>query len=220
MSGYPQQQFPGSPMYPPAKPASGNPFAEQVNPYAAPQVAGYQPNMPGVGANPFAGLWRQGNMLVMHKMAPLPDICLKSNQPATRRLKRTLHWHHPAIFIAVLISALFYIILALILQKRAIVQMAMTEEWFARRRMRMLIAWGLGLFGILLGIGAGVLHETLGEATPLIIFLAFIVALGGLIYGLIACRMITPQRITDQYVWIKGVHPEFLNRLEVWMWNV
>ena len=43
MSGYPNSQFPASPQYPGVKPPAGNPFAEQVNPYAAPQVAGYQP---------------------------------------------------------------------------------------------------------------------------------------------------------------------------------
>jgi hypothetical protein len=219
MSGYPHQPNPwSSPQGMP--PAGGNPFAENVNPYAAPQVAGYQPKMPGVGADPFSGLWRQGNMLVMHKLAPLPDICLKSNQPATRRLKRTLHWHHPAIFIALLISPLIYIILALVLQKRAIIHMPMTDEWFARRRTRMLIAWGLALFSILLAVGAGVLAETIGDATPLIFISALVTGLGGLIFGLVSCRMISPQRITDEYVWINGVHPDFLNRLEVWMWNV
>jgi hypothetical protein len=87
-------QFPSQ--HPPGTFPAGNPFAEQVNPYAAPQAAGYQPNLPGVGNSPFAGLWRQGHVLVMHKAAPLPDICLLSNQPATRRLKRTMNWHHPA----------------------------------------------------------------------------------------------------------------------------
>jgi hypothetical protein len=219
MSGYPQQQYPVSQTWPPVKP-SGNPFADQVNPYAAPQVGGYQPHMPGVGAHPFAGLWRQGNLLVMHKMAPLPDICLKSNQPAQRRLKRSMHWHHPAIYIAVLISPLIYIILALCLQKTATIHIGLSDEWYVRRQMRMLIAWGTVLIGaILFGLAMLIGDQAEGVAVALGMS-AFLLPLGGLIYGLIACRLVTPQRITDQYVFIKGVHPDFLNRLEPWMWNV
>ena len=214
MSGHPFQQYPA------AQSPHGNPFAEQVNPYAAPQVAGYQPSMPGVGQNPFAGLWRQGTILVLHKMAPLPDICLLSNQPANRRLKRSMHWHHPAIYIALLISPIIYIILALILQKTATIHIGLTNEWYTRRRRRMLLAWSMALAGALLfGMGIAVGESSEGVAVAGVI-LGLLLALSGLIYGLIACRLVTPQRITDQYVFIKGVHPDFLNRLEPWMWNV
>ena len=220
MSGYPYQQFPGQQTYPPVKPPSGNPFAEQINPYAAPLVAGYQPNMSGVGQNPYAGLWRQGNVLVMHKMAPLPDICLKSNQPATRRLKRTMYWHHPAIYIALLISPLIYIILALCLQKNATIHIGLTDEWYARRRTRMLIAWSTLLIGAI-SLGIGLAFGEQSQIIALACTLGFIfLPMAGLIYGLFACRLISPERITDQYAFIKGVHPDFLNRLEPWMWNV
>ena len=225
MSGYPYQQFPAHQVpaqqtYPPAKPPSGNPFAEQVNPYATPQIAGYQPNMPGVGQNPYAGLWRRGNVLVMHKMAPLPDICLKSNQPAQRRLKRTMYWHHPAIYIAVLISPLIYIILALCLQKNATIHIGLTDEWYVRRRTRMLIAWSTVLIGgLLFALGIMIGDQSEGAAVGLVLS-GLLLPLAGLIYGLIACRLVSPERITDQYVFIKGVHPDFLNRLEPWMWNV
>lgn len=211
MSGYPQQQRP------PGQFPSGNPFAEQINPYAAPQVGGYQPSMPVVGNHPFAGLWRQGNLLVMHKLAPLPEICLLSNQPATRRLKRTMYWHHPAIYIA-MISPVIYIILALIFQKNATIEIALTEEWFARRRRRLFFAWGVGLLGLGLFTSAIALGNS--DLTPWALLFASVLSLAALIYGLIACRLITPQRITDQYVFVSGVHLEFLDRLEVWNWNV
>jgi hypothetical protein len=230
MSGYPPQQFPQQPFAQPmpgqqpypARPASGNPFAEQVvNPYAAPQIAGYQPNMPGVGQNQFAGLWRQGDVLVMHKLAPLPDICLKSNQPATRRLKRTMYWHNPLIYIILLISPLIYIIVALIMQKTATINIGLTEEWFARRRRRMLFAWSTVLLGAALFAGGIALaNNDADQAGVILVIAGLLIPLAGLIFGLVACRLVTPQRITDQYVFIKGVHRDFLNRLEPWMWNV
>src|SRR6476660_2337793 len=109
-----------------------NPFAEEVNPYASPREVGNYPQL-AIG-HPFAGLWRHGDMLVMHRLAPLPDICVKSNEPATRRLRRSLSWHHPAIFLLLLISPLIYIIVALILRKSATLYIPLTDEWFARRR--------------------------------------------------------------------------------------
>lgn len=53
MSGYPYQQ-PLS-QQPHSQPASGNPFAEQVNPYAAPQAMGFQPVMPAGPPSPVCG---------------------------------------------------------------------------------------------------------------------------------------------------------------------
>lgn len=223
MSTYPpQQQWPQQPYpqqaLPPAPPA-GNPFADQApNPYAAPQQAGYlQQPMP---MSPFAGLWRQGNVLVMHKLAPLPEICLLSNEKATRRLRRKMYWHHPAIYVVLLISPLIYIVVAAILQKNATLQIGLNEEWFARRRTRMLIAWGIALLGLALFVGGIAFSDSLGDATALVIVAAIVLFFGGLIFGLIACRLVTPSRITDEYVWVNGVHPDFLNRLEHWPYHI
>ena len=49
-------------------------------------------------------LYRQGNLLVFQKYAPLPNICLKSNQPATGQLKRSLSWHPPGAWFALLLG--------------------------------------------------------------------------------------------------------------------
>jgi hypothetical protein len=206
-----------------AQPASqgANPFAEVVvNPYAAPQVPqGYTPHTPT--GPPFAGLWRQGKLLVMHKLAPLPDICLKSNLPATGRLKRKLQWHHPAISITILAGLLVYVILALILTKRATIQIALTEEWFAIRRRRILFAWGIVLVSILMLI-AGIAFVDQGDATvpAIAMLLAGVLFVGGLLYGQYAPSLVSPKRMTDDYIWLKGVHPDFLDRLEVWQWQI
>lgn len=82
-----------------------SPYAAQPNPYAAPrEPTEFDPQV--LAAAPFAGLWRQGNLLVMHKAAPFPNICLKSNLPATHRLTRNLSWHHPALVLLVLAGVL------------------------------------------------------------------------------------------------------------------
>ena len=221
MSGYshfPQGSQPND--HPFGKPVSSNPFADQINPYAAPQMgAGYQ--APNVSQHAFAGLWRQGNLLVMHKSAPIPDVCWLSNQPSRRRLKRTLHWHQPAIYIILLISPLIYIIVALIMQQKATIQLPLSEEWYARRRTRMLIAWAISLLlGPAMFVGGLLIGDAMKEAAVVLVMGGVLTSLAGLIYGLVSCRLITPNRITSEYAWVKGVHPEYLNRLEPWVWNI
>ena len=197
--------------------AGGNPFAEEINPYAAPRETGY---MPTTGVPGFAGLWRQGSVLVMHKMAPLPNVCLKSNQPATGRLKRSLSWHHPAIYLLILLHLFIYIVVALIVRKTATIQIALSDEWLARRRRRMLIAWGLILLSVGLFVG-GLFHVDQGQVWPaLLIIFSIFLFLGAAIYGLMSCRMVWPQRMTGDYIWLKGVNNSFLDRLEPWQWNL
>jgi hypothetical protein len=41
-----------------------------------------------------------------------------------------------------------------------------------------------------------------------------------IIYGLVASRLVAPTRITKDYVWLKGVHPDFLAELPPWQYNL
>jgi hypothetical protein len=190
-----------------------------VNPYAAPQAQSYAPAI--VQSRPLDGLWREGGVLVMHKNAPLPDICIKSNEPAVRRLKRKLQWHHPAIGLTILIGVLIYVILAMILTKRATIHIAMTDEWFARRSRRMLIAWGLALAAVLMFVGSFFTIEVAdGVVFAFLIFASVVLLIAAPIYGQAACRMVWPKRMTDDYIWLKGVHPGFLDRLEAFPYKV
>jgi hypothetical protein len=200
---------------------SPNPFAEQINPYAAPKTAfPAAPQVPSA-LPPFAGLWRQGGLLVMHKRAPLPDICVKSNQPATRRITRNLQWHHPAIALTILLGLLVYVVLAIVLTKRATITVPLSEEWFARRRQRILIAWVVGLVSLGLLFGGIALGVSTEHGEYFLLFVAGIfVGLGALIYGQYGAAMVRPTRMTDDYIWLKGVHPDYLNRLENWAWNI
>lgn len=189
-----------------------------LNPYASPQIGGgnFVPQQAGL-----EGLWREGNLLVMHKAAPLPPICVKSGEAATQWLKRKLVWHPPWIFALILLHVFLYAIVALILQKRATIHIGLTDEWFARRRTRMLMATGICLSGILVGVAGIAMKNREPNSDYLMLLLpAMILLLGGLIYGLIASRLVSAQRITDQYIWLKGVHPSFLDRLPSWPYGV
>ena len=197
-----------------------NPASEPLNPYAAPQIAGGYAPVPFESG--FDGLWRQGNVLVMHKQAPLPPICLKSGQPATQWLRRKLIWHPPWVALTVLIAIPVYIVVALILTKRATIVIGLTEEWAARRWRRILIAVGLFVTGVAMVVAAFWLGSQGGESEVWFVLLppGIVCALAAAAYGQYACRLVWPQRITDQYVWLKGVHPSFLEHLPPWPYGV
>lgn len=161
------------------------------------------------------GIWQQGSLLVMRKTAVLPPRCVKSNVPTDRTLKRSLSWHHPAIFLSILISLCIYIILALILSKKAVIHIGLSDVWFARRRRAIMIGWGAVLASIAMVIGGAALIDQNGSFGILIIAGIF-VFLFGAIYGLVASRMVSPTKIDDTYVWLKGVNKEYLALLPVW----
>jgi hypothetical protein len=194
-----------------------------INPYASPSTfeevvvaeVADEPNWA-------AGLWRKGNQLVMHKQANLPARCVKSNEPIEgRRLKRKLTWFHPLIYLSLQAGVLIFAILAIVLQKRATIYIGLTSEWHRRRRRALWAGWIIGLLGLAVLIGSIVVLCNSRDSDPpwaglLGLLSGIIVILVGAIYGSAGSRMVTPVRITDDYVWLKGVHPDFLADLPPW----
>jgi hypothetical protein len=87
------------------------------------------------GVRPAAAMiWRSDKLLVAAPGAELPDRCVKCNAPAGgRRLKRTLYYHHPAIYLLLLCNLIIFAIVALIVRKRAVLQIGLCEHHLARR---------------------------------------------------------------------------------------
>lgn len=195
---------------------SQNPFSEAIsNPYQAPSAPTFAgAGVPGAGGNPYeAGVWRQGNLLVMHRMARLPDRCVKTNEPTIARLNQKLFWHHPAIYLSILVNLIIYIVLANILGHRAKIEVGLGPQGFAWRRKVVWTAW----LGVLASIGAFIgAFQFDPNSSPLFLPLLFggiFGALGFGIFGLILVRVVTPKRMDHHYIWLKGVCPAYLQEL-------
>jgi len=163
------------------------------------------------GRNSDVGVWRLGKQLVMRKDAKLPDRCVKTNEPAERWLTRRLYWHHPLLYLLILAGVLFYAIAAIIVREKAVIDVGLSQERFSRRRWSIFGAWvvafsGLGLCYLGIQFAAG------GEAAALIIGGLFLALLSGVV-GASLSSVVQPARITADYVWIKGVHPAYLDAL-------
>jgi hypothetical protein len=165
------------------------------------------PPPPSVGL-PGSGVWRKDSILVMSKDAELPDRCVKCNGPAYgSRLKKRLTWHHPAIYILIFVALLIYLIVALILRKSATVQLGLCEEHKAKRRRNIWIAWLLVLLGFV-GILAGATNDDVNY-----VLIGLLLLFAAIIYAVVAVRIVSPSKIDDKFVWLKGVNKDYLNEL-------
>jgi len=104
----------------------------------------------------------------------------------------------------------------LVLQKNATVQIGLSERWFRKRRRAMLIGWGLAFLAIGMIIGGLACVDRMEEVGVPLLILSPFALLVGLIWGIFGSRMVYANRITDEYVWLRGCHRDFLARFPQW----
>lgn len=154
------------------------------------------------------GVWRHFSQLVMTKDAQLPDRCTVCNVPANGlRLKRNLYWHPPAWYLLICAGLLFYAIAALIVRKKASIEIGLCQIHLQKRKRAIAITWLLIGISILVAILATV-------KSPTLILAAAAIFMGALIYSILAVQPVTPAKITDRLVYLKGVSPAYLNMLQ------
>ena len=159
-------------------------------------------------------IWRDNSTLVMTKEALLPDRCIKCNEPTGERLKRKLTWHHPALYLTILISILVYAILAMVIRKTATVNVGFCEDHLSTRRRYLAITWILGIAGVL----CLPLAAMLDDATP--VFVGLLLLFVTAIYGIVTLRVVVPSRIDQHFVWLKGINSDYLREFPQWQGRV
>ncbi len=162
------------------------------------------------------GLWRDGSQLVMCKDAELPARCVKTNEPTDRTLRRQLSWHNPFFYVVLfLVGPLIYIIVALIVQKKADIQVGLSPEGFRSRRWGIAIGWLSFLLGAVVFI-VGIANSKPNNNWWVATVVGLVGGLIGIIVGVIKSRVVSPTKITDRHVWLKGIHPDYLASLPQW----
>lgn len=172
-----------------------------LNPYAAPKAtlekaAGYQD-----------GMWRDGKVLIMRQGAAFPHRCIKCNRRATGPLrKRTVYWHPAWVYLLLVLRFLPYLIVALIVRKKAVVELPLCERHQKR------FVWGraisiLGFF-IFAGLAAFAIKGNSMALPALVVFT--------LVWILVAYRFtntVRAKKIDTEYALLLGCSPEFLASL-------
>jgi hypothetical protein len=182
------------------------------NPYAPSRASLTAPSsQPTASRSDGVTAWRNQKILVMIPDTPLPPRCVKCNAPADEPTKiRKVYWHHPAIYLVILINIVIYAIVAAIVRRRARVAAGLCAAHKKRRRMAILITWTSFIAGV--GLLAWAAGDSTGNAG---VFAAAAVAalLGSILAGVIAARVVYAQRIDKSFVWLKGCGAEFLDSL-------
>jgi hypothetical protein len=155
-------------------------------------------------------IWRNKSVLVMAKQAPLPDRCIKCNEPTHNKLKRNLRWHQPWLYILILVGVLFYAILAMVLSKTATINVGLCETHAADRKRDIIIAW------MLVALSIACFYFAVAFEMMAFVLVGAIVFLGGIIYGAVKARLVAPQKIDDQYVWLTGINAKYLDQFPEW----
>ena len=161
-----------------------------------------------------AQVWRSGKFVVMGLKPELPDTCVKCNAPANgARLKRKLRWHHPAIYLTLLLNILIYALVAALASKKADVEIGLCPAHRTKRIRAIAIAWVLALLG-LGGIPWGIGADNGGIAlTGVLIFIA------GLLWGVIGGRVVYAKKIDKERAWMAGCGKAYLAMLPEWRGN-
>jgi hypothetical protein len=180
----------------------------QVVPYATPMP--YQPAA-------MEGAWREGPILIVTKLAALPQRCVKCNQDVTDgwRWKKTVYWHHPALALLILFPGLLiYAIVALCVRQKATVEATLCQEHRSRRNTRVAITWlvSLGSFGALIGGIAYAANVRNGEGAIVLGLLLFVVLLIAAILAGNSARVLYPSKMQGNFAWLKGAGPEYLEQ--------
>jgi hypothetical protein len=152
-------------------------------------------------------VWRDGSLLIMTKETILPNRCIKCNAPAIKLLRRTVEWYPRYVIVVFLLIRIVGLILYFCTRKRVTVYIGICEGHVNKRRFGVLAGFVIMLIGFVAFFSAMV-----NENFP-VVFLGLLSILAGIIFMVMSWRTITAKKIEEPYVWVKGVHKDFLDTL-------
>jgi hypothetical protein len=175
----------------------------EIDPFAPPLTA--LDVTPRAGAE---GAWNQLGKLVTSREVALPDRCVKCNQPAAGRpLRRIMYWHSPWLYL-LCVSIWIYLIVALIVRKKANLTYGLCLEHGASRRKAIWTAWGVVAATVI--AVAALAEMDLGA-------LAAVATIVGLVALVVVVRLkvavLRPARIDATYAYVRGAGEPFIASL-------
>ncbi len=157
-------------------------------------------------------MWRDGTILVVKKGEAFPDRCVKSNRPAHgRRVEQAAEQGYAMAFLVHLWNPIAGVVIARYVAKSVTFAVGPSDGWHRKRRRAFCLAGGI----VVASLAAVAYGATLIErgAMQILLPLGILSTLVGLLYYLNASTLVTAKRITNDYVWLRGVHPDFLAEL-------
>lgn len=155
---------------------------------------------PGVSADVRRAIERDGPCLVVPAHgASLPMRCVMCNAPAHERVTRTLRWHPPGYYLVLSFAGPLYFIVALIVRRRARVELGLCALHVRRRRVGL---W-LSLLGALASMAVFIAVALTDSDAQLPYLLSTLGAIVFIAVGLRIERVVVTHRIADHRVWLR-----------------
>jgi hypothetical protein len=155
--------------------------------------------------------WRSGKRLIMPVNTALPQRCLKCNASTSDpQKKRKLYWHHPLLYLTLLLRVVPYLLVALLFRKKSTTFVSICQLHRAVRRNVIIASWSLVLGGLAANI-YGIAQSSVWVAVA-----GGIAFLAGIIYGVVRGRLVFATKINKQYMWLGGCSHEFLAEFPEW----
>lgn len=159
-------------------------------------------------------LWKCGHLLVAERDAAFPDRCLRTNRPSTQFVIHQFNWISPWVLILGLaicgvpiIGVMISMVLLGFNSKRAAFWLPFSDEAI-REKQRRILTMMTATAALFLNLPVAFL---LSNTAFSIIFLFGLVIIAGLVY--VTVPLVSVSKIERNYVFIKGVCPEFLSLL-------
>ena len=180
----------------------------QFNPYQAP-ASDVIPKINNDAES--LSCWTEGKYLVMPiEKGTLPHRCVRCNAPVDGLIKtRKLYWHHPALYLLILISILVYAVAAIIVRKKIVVQPGLCDEHENKRIKGIYLSLGVFFTSILL------LFISTTNVVPSQLF--FGIGIIGLLVGIllyaITSKILTVNKIKGNLVYFSKCGQPFLDSI-------
>jgi hypothetical protein len=173
------------------------PPSGEINPYASPII----PDPPLPFADAGVGAWRDGNLLVIHREAPLPAICIRSGLPADAWCPLKIKWSYgfgqPRL--------------------RMTMNVPLSRDWVYWHQRGPTIMFAVAAILALCAVGTFPLWSGLEEEAWFVVAFALLTPAGAcVIIGITFKRLLEFKRVKGNYFWFTGANQKFLEQLPMW----
>jgi hypothetical protein len=164
------------------------------------------------GATPTPGsAWREGAVLVARRDATLPDACVRCGKPGDGEpIRRSVHWHHPALYLLLLLGVVPYLVVWLAVRRRTTLTISVCAHHRQVRRRALWAGWGVAGAAIALFAAAAALDN--GPLTAL----SFLMLVTAPLVSIPGRRLVSCTGIDGSLVRARGASAAFLDGLPDW----
>jgi len=166
------------------------------------------------GAAPVTGaglLWRFKKQFVMRLGSDMPERCVSCNAPAQgAKLKRQLSWHPPAYYLLIFAGLLVYIIVAIIVAKKAVIHIGLCSRHRSQRR----LAIAYCCFGVMAGLI--LFFGGLADGNGWVAMVGIVLLISGAVVGVWKGTIVSAAKMDREFVWVKGACEAYLAELPEW----